>query len=181
MEVIADLNTVEDVAKAYKDNGVSKNRLESLNDKFAQLPKEFTVYGLIFVTLDINGRKIENVPAFAVNGDGSKYVLVGTFKQTYTDKTEPSKITKPNSKYLGKYMFVNNRQVHPIFEGKSEGELIVDVKGKSFYTTEATPFKVFSPKYVDNKPVYGDTPEDAEKLITVKSYPRIIEGKRPVY
>lgn len=188
MEVITNLNSLEDVAKSYKDNGVSASRQKSLKDKFEQVPSKFTVHGLTFVTLNINGKEIKNVPAFAINEDGSKYVLVGTFRQTYTDKTEPTIITK-KTKNENKLMVVNNKNVHEVAQGMSEAELIVYCIGKSFHTeTVDDPFRVYVPEYINNQPVFYDAFTDLAtkeksvdnytktmKRIVPKSYVKIVE------
>lgn len=180
MEPIKNLKSAEDVAQSYKENGVSKSRRDSLNDNFTQLPSEFKVHGLIYVNLVINKRELKNIPAFAIDEEGKKYVLVGTFKQTYTNKKDATEITKEGSDYKGKFLVVNNCKVHKIFEGKSEADLIVDVIGKRFHTAQIDPLPVFVPKYTaDQKPIYGETAQEALDMVTDKSYVKIIEGERP--
>ena len=169
MEVISKLNSSEEVAKAYEDNGVNKNRRDSLNDNYSQLPEKFKVFGLTFVTLNIGEKTLNNVPAFAISEDGRQTVLVGTFKQTYTDKTEAVKIKK-EGKNKGKFMVVNNCKVHPFAINKSEADLVIDAIGKTFTTKPSANFTVFVPTYKDNAPQYAKTAEEALKMVTNKSY-----------
>ena len=169
MEVITLLNSPEDVAKAYEDAGVNQNRQDSLFDNYSQLPEKFKVYGLTFVTLTIGEKVLKNVPAFAISEDGKQTVLVGTFKQTYTDKDEAVKIKK-EGKNKGKWMVVNNKKVHPFAVNKSEADLVVDAKGKTFVTKPSENFKVFVPHYVNNAPQYAKDEAEALKMVTNKSY-----------
>lgn len=169
LEVISNLSSSEDVAKAYEDNGVNKNRRDSLNDNYSQLPAKFKVYGLTFVTLTIGDKVLNNVPAFAISEDGKQSVLVGTFKQTYTDKNEAVKIKK-EGKNNGKFMVVNNCKVHPFAVNKSEADLVVDAIGKTFVTKPSENFTVFVPPYVNNAPQYAETAQEALKMVTNKSY-----------
>lgn len=189
MEVIKTISTIDEVAKSYADNGVSASRQKSLKDKFEQVPSKFTVHGLMFVTLNINGKEIKGVPAFAIDESGDRYVLVGTFRQTYTDKTEPTIITK-KSKNENKLMVVNNKNVHEVAQGMSEAELVVYCIGKSFHTVNVNePYKVYVPEYIDNQPVFYDAFTDLAtkeksvdnysktmKRIVPKSYVKIVEG-----
>ena len=169
MEVISNLNSAEDVAAAYENNGVNKNRRDSLNDNYSQLPAKFKIYGLTFVTLTIGDKVLNNVPAFAISEDGKQTVLVGTLKQTFTDKNEAVKIKK-EGKNKGKFMVVNNCKVHPFAVNKSEADLVVDAIGKTFISKPSQDFKVFVPPYKDNAPQYAKTSEEALKMITTKSY-----------
>ena len=169
MEVITMLNSAEEVAKAYEDNGVNKNRRDSLNDNYSQLPAKFKVYGLTFVTLTIGDKVLNNVPAFAISEDGKQTVLVGTFKQTYTDKNEATQIKKETSN-KGKWMVVNNCKVHPFAVNKSEADLVVDAIGKTFISKPSENFTVFVPPYVKNAPQYAKDAQEALKMITNKSY-----------
>ncbi len=169
MEVITMLKSAEEVAKAYEENGVNKNRRDSLNDNYSQLPEKFKVYGLTFVTLTIGDKVLNNVPAFAISEDGKQTVLVGTFKQTYTDKNEAVKIKK-EGKNKGKFMVVNNCKVHPFAVNKSEADLVVEVIGKTFISKPSVNFTVFVPPYVKNAPQYAETAQEALKMVTNKSY-----------
>ena len=169
MEVITKLNSVEEVVKAYEDNGVNKNRRDSLKDNYSQLPEKFKIYGLTFITLNIGEKTLNNVPAFAISEDGKQTVLVGTFKQTYTDKNEATKIKK-EGKNIGKFMVVNNCKVHQFAVNKSEADLVVDAIGKTFVTKPSENFKVFVPPYVNNAPQYAETAQEALNMVTNKSY-----------
>lgn len=169
MEVITMLNSAEEVAKAYEDNGVNKNRRDSLNDNYSQLPEKFKVYGLTFVTLNIGEKTLNNVPAFAISEDGKQTVLVGTFKQTYTDKNEAVQIKKETAN-KGKWMVVNNCKVHPFAVNKSEADLVVDAIGKTFVTKPSANFAVFVPPYKNNAPQYAETAQEALNMVTNKSY-----------
>ena len=169
MEVITKLNSPEDVAKAYEDAGVNDKRRDALFDNYSQLPEKFKVYGLTFVTLTIGEKVLNNVPAFAISEDGKQTVLVGTFKQTYTDKTEAVKIKK-EGKNKGKWMVVNNKRVHPFAVNKSEADIVVDAKGKTFVTKPSQDFNVFVPPYVNNAPQYASTAGEAMEMVTNKSY-----------
>lgn len=169
MEVITMLNSPEDVAKAYEDAGVNQKRQDSLFDNYSQLPSKFKVFGLTFVTLTIGEKVLKNVPAFAISEDGKQTVLVGTFKQSYTDKTEAVKIKK-EGKNKGKFMVVNNKRVHPFAVNKSEADLVVSAKGKTFITQPSQDFNVFVPTYKDNSPQYAETADEAMGMITNKSY-----------
>lgn len=169
MEVITNLSSAEEVAKAYEDNGVNKNRRDSLNDNYSQLPEKFKVHGLTFVTLTIGEKVLKNVPAFAISEDGKQTVLVGTFKQTYTDKNEATKIKK-EGKNKGDFMVVNNCKVHPFAINKSEADIVTEAIGKTFVTKPSQDFRVFVPPYKDNAPQYAKTAEEALKMVTNKSY-----------
>ena len=174
MEIIK-ITGVEDVEDAYKSNNVNDTRVKGLNDKFQTVPDEFTIYGLCFPTLKIGGEDIPNVPAFAINEDGTKYVPVGTFKQSYTDKNTASEITKEGDN-KGKFLVVNNKRVHPLTEGLSEAEIVAFCQGKTFTARKAKDFQVFQPKYVAKKPIYSDTAEGALAMVKPKSY-RVITVK----
>ena len=175
MEVIA-INKVEDVQALYEKNNVSAPRVNSLNDKFQTVPAEFTIFGLCFPTLKIGGNEIPNVPAFAINEEGTKYVPVGTFKQSYTDKGTASEITKEGSN-KGKFLVVNNKRVHALSDGLSEAELVAFVQGKTFKASKAKEYQVFQPEYgTDRKPIYGSTAKEALDMVKVKSY-RVITEK----
>ena len=163
------LNSAEEVAKAYEDNGVNKNRRDSLNDNYSQLPEKFKIYGLTFVTLNIGEKTLNNVPAFAISEDGKQTVLVGTFKQTYTDKNEATKIKKEGNN-KGKFMVVNNCKVHQFAVNKSEADLVVDAIGKTFVTKPSANFAVFVPPYKNNAPQYAETAQEALNMVTNKSY-----------
>ena len=169
MEVITMLNSVEEVVKAYEDNGVNQNRRDSLKDNYSQLPEKFKIYGLTFVTLNIGEKTLNNVPAFAISEDGKQTVLVGTFKQTYTDKNEATKIKK-DGKNRGKFMVVNNCKVHQFAVNKSEADLVVDAIGKTFVTKPSANFAVFVPPYKNNAPQYAETAQEALNMVTNKSY-----------
>ena len=169
MEVIIELKTAEDVAAAYEENGVNKKRRDALNDNYSQLPSKFKIYGLTFVTLTIGDRVLKSVPAFAISEDGKQTVLVGTFKQTYTDKNEATQIRK-EGKNKGKFMVVNNKKVHDFSINKSEADLVVDAIGKTFVTKPSKDFTVFVPPYVDNAPQYAETAQEALNMVTNKSY-----------
>ena len=177
MEVIK-ISGVEAVEDVYKTNKVGDNRLKGLHDKFQAVPDEFTVFGLCFPTLKIGKKTIPNVPAFAINEDGSKYVPVGTFKQSYTDKATASEITKDGAN-KGKFLVVNNKRVHPLSEGLSEAEIVAYVQGKTFKASKAKEYQVFSPEYseTDSKPIYGATAKEALDMVKVKSY-RVITEKQ---
>ena len=169
MEVITLLKSAEDVAKAYEENGVNKKRRDSLFDNYSQLPEKFKVFGLTFITLNIGERTLNNVPAFAISEDGKQTILVGTFKQTYTDKNEAVQIKK-EGKNKDKFMVVNNCKVHPFAVNKSEADLVVDAIGKTFVTKPSQDFKVFVPPYVNNAPQYAETAQEALNMVTNKSY-----------
>lgn len=174
MEIIK-INDVKDVEAAYKAANVSEPRIKGLNDKFQSIPDEFTVYGLVFPTLKINGEEVPNVPSFAINEEGTKYVPVGTFKQSYTDKTTASQITKAgDNKDL--WLVVNNKRVHPLSEGLSEAEIVAYVQGKTFKASKPKDFMVFQPEYKNRKPIYAGSPEEALKMVKPKSY-RVITEK----
>jgi hypothetical protein len=177
MEKIIQINSVADVEDVYKNAKVSQTRIDGLNDKFQTVPDEFTVYGLVFPTLKIGKQTVPNVPAFAINEDGTKYVPVGTFKQSYTDKTTASQITKEGDN-KDKWLVVNNKRVHALSEGLSEAEIVAYVQGKTFKASKAKEFQVFQPAYGDDrKPIYADTPEEALKMVKPKSF-RIITEKQ---
>lgn len=176
MDAIVKINKVEDVEDAYKAAKVSEPRINSLHDKFQTVPDEFTVYGLVFPTLKIGGKEIPNVPSFAINEEGTKYLPVGTFKQSYTNKTTASQITKEGAN-KDKFLVVNNKRVHLFSEGLSEAELIVFAQGKTFKAAKAKDYQVFQPEYDDNKkPIYADTADGALAMVKPKSY-RIISEK----
>jgi hypothetical protein len=174
MEVIR-INSTKDVEAAYKAANVNETRIKGLNDKFQSIPDEFTVYGLVFPTLKINGEEIPNVPSFAINEDGTKYIPVGTFKQSYTDKTTASQITKAGDN-KDKWLVVNNKRVHALSEGLSEAEIVAYVQGKTFKASKPKDFMVFQPEYKNRKPIYAGTPEEALKMVKPKSY-RVITEK----
>ena len=174
MAEIIELKTVEDVKAAYEKLGVKQTRIDSLNEKFSQLPKEFECMELGTTTLTIGDKTLENVPCFFINKEKTKYVLIGTFKQMYTDKTTASKITK-NTVNNGKFLVVNNKNVHPIAEGLSEAELVLALNGKKFKTAPAKDYPVYQPEYKDEKPIYQDTAELALAKISPKSYQKIVE------
>ena len=175
MEIIK-ITSAADVKTAYEDNNVNHTRVNGLDDKFQSIPDEFTVYGLCFPTLKIGGNEIPNVPSFAINEDGTKYVPVGTFKQSYTDKGTASEITKEGSN-KGKYLVVNNKRVHSLSEGLSEAEIVAFVQGKTFKASKAKEYQVFQPEYgTDRKPIYGSTAKEALDMVKVKSY-RVITEK----
>ena len=168
MEIIK-INSVEDVQTAYAENNVNPLRVQSLNDKFQTIPDEFTVHGLCFPTLKINGEDVPNVPSLSINTDGTKFIPVGTFKQSYTDKTAASQITKEGTN-KGKFLVVNNKRVHSFSEGLSEAELVAFLQGKSFKAAKAKEYPVFQPNYVDRKPVYPNTEEEALAMVKPKSF-----------
>ena len=169
MEIITTLSSPEEVAKAYEANGVNKKRRDSLFDNYSQLPEKFKVFGLTFVTLTIGEKVLENIPAFAISEDGKATVLVGTFKQTYTDKNEAVKIKKETAN-KNKFMVVNNCKVHPFAINKSEADIVAEAIGKTFTTKPSQDFRVFVPPYKDNKPQFADTAGDALAMVTNKSY-----------
>jgi hypothetical protein len=174
MEIIK-INSVKDVEDVYKKAQVSQTRIDGLHNKFQSIPDEFTVYGLVFPTLKINGEEVPNIPAFAINEEGTKYVPVGTFKQSYTDKTTASQITKAgDNKDL--WLVVNNKRVHPLSEGLSEAEIVAYVQGKTFKASKPKDFMVFQPEYKDRKPIYAGTAEEALKMVKPKSF-RVISEK----
>lgn len=177
MEVIK-INDVKDVEDVYTTNKVNDTRVKGLHDKFQAVPDEFTVFGLCFPTLKIGKKTIPNVPAFAINEDGSKYVPVGTFRQSWTDKTTASQITKEGAN-KDKFLVVNNKRVHPLSEGLSEAEIVAYVQGKTFKASKAKEYPVFSPEYgeTDSKPIYAETEKEALEMIKVKSYRVITEKK----
>lgn len=175
MEVIK-VSSAEEVQKLYEDNGVNETRTKGVNDKFVVIPDEFTVYGLTFKTITIAGEENPNVPVLSINEDGSKYITVGTFKQSYTDKDKASKITKETSDQKGHFLVVNNRRVHPFTEGLSEAEIIAFCQGKTFKARKAKDLNVFQPKYVNKKPVYPATEAEALAMIKPKSF-RVIYPK----
>lgn len=172
------VNSAEDVQKLYKDNGVSETRTNAVNDKFVTVPDKFTVYGLDFKDITIEGVVNPNVPVLSISEDGSKYITVGTFKQSHTDKATASKITKAGDNE-GHYLVVNNRRVHTFTEGMSEAEIVAFCQGKTFKSKPSSEdLKVFQPTYVNRKPVYPGTAEEALKLVKPKSF-RVISVKEP--
>ena len=177
MDTIVKITDVKAVEDAYKTAKVSQPRIDGLNEKFQTVPDEFTVYGLVFPTLKIGEKEIPNVPAFAINEEGTKYLPVGTFKQSYTDKDSASKITKEGDN-KNKYLVVNNKKVHKFTEGLSEAEIIVFAQGKTFKAAKAKDYQVFQPKYDDNtkKPIYAGTADEAMAMVKPKSY-RVITVK----
>ena len=175
MDTIVKISKAEDVETAYKNNNVNDTRVKGLHDKFQTVPDEFTVYGLCFPTLRIGGEDIPNVPAFAINEEGTKYLPVGTFKQAYTDKNSASQITKEGDN-KGKFLVVNNKRVHSFSEGLSEAEIIVFAQGKTFKAAKAKDFQVYQPDYVNKKPIYSDTEAVALAMVKPKSF-RVISEK----
>lgn len=169
MEKINKVASAEDVQKLYEDNGVNETRTKTVNDKFVTVPDEFTVYGLSFKTITIAGEENPNVPVLSISEDGSKYITVGTFKQSYTDKTTASVISKEGDN-KGKYLVVNNRRVHEFTEGLSEAEIIAFCQDKTFKSRKAKDFPVFQPTYVNKKPNYPLTEKDALDMVKPKSY-----------
>lgn len=174
MEIIK-INSTEDVQAAYTTANVNPTRVNSLNDKFQAVPDEFTIFGLCFPTLKIGSEEIPNVPSFAINADGTKYIPVGTFKQSYTDKNTASQITKEGNN-KGKYLVVNNKRVHTFTDGLSEAEIVSFAQGKTFKASKTRDFQVFQPKYVAKNPIYADTAEGALQMVKPKSY-RVITEK----
>lgn len=175
MEKIIKVSSAEDVQKLYEDNGVNDNRTKTVNDKFVTVPDEFTVYGLGFKDITIAGEVNPNVPVLIISEDGEKYITVGTFKQSYTDKDKASKITKEDSPHKGDFLVVNNKRVHQFTEGLSEAEIIAFCQDKTFKSRKAKDFPVFQPKYVNKKPVYAPTEAEAIEMIKPKSYRVIFE------
>lgn len=173
MEAII-ISSTADVKAAYEKLGVKESRVNQLDNKIASLPAEFTCRGLIAVDLKIGDRTMQNIPAFSISDDNSKYVLVGTLMQAYTDKTTASVINKEGAN-KGKYMVVNNKRVHEFAEGLSEAEVVAFCAGKTFKTAKAKDYSVFQPEYVDNNPVFADTADNALKLVKPKSYQKISE------
>lgn len=168
MEVIK-IKSAEDVQALYKQNEVSEPRTNSVNDKFVVVPDEFTVYGLGFKDITIGGEISPNVPVLSISEDGSKYITVGTLKQSYTDKTVASKITKKGDN-KDKYLVVNNRRVHEFTEGLSEAEIIAFCQDKTFKARKAKDYPVFQPEYKNKKPVYAGTEDEALKMVKPKSF-----------
>lgn len=173
MEVIK-VTSAEDVQQLYKDNKVNENRMKAVNDKFVTVPDEFTVYGLTFKTITIAGEENPNVPVLSISEDGSKYITVGTFKQSYTDKSNASQITKAGDN-KDKYLVVNNKRVHEFTEGLSEAEIIAYCQDKTFKAKKAKDFPVFQPKYVNKKPIYPLTEKEALEMVKPKSFRAIYE------
>lgn len=174
MEIIK-INSAEEVQALYQKHGVNENRTKTVNDKFVTVPDEFTVYGLSFKTINIAGEENPNVPVLSISEDGSKYITVGTLKQAYTDKDKASKITKEGDN-KGHFLVVNNKRVHPFTEGLSEAEIIAFCQGKSFRSKKAKDFPVFQPNYVNKKPVYPATEQEALEMVKPKSF-RVIYPK----
>ena len=169
-EIISDLSTPEEVKAAYEKMGVKTARISGLNDKFMTVPEKFEVFGLIPKDVTINGRTMQNIPAFSIDKEGDQFVLVGSFLSQYSDRTTASKITREGANY-GKFLIANNRRVHPFTEGLSEAELVIKVlKIKHFISNPAQDFDVFQPEYVDNKPQFPDTEAEAFKRVITKSY-----------
>lgn len=169
-EIISILSTPEDVKAAYEKMGVKTALISGLNDKFMTVPESFEVFGLIPKDVTINGRTMQNIPAFAIDKDGDQFVLVGSFLSQYTDRTTASKITREGVNN-GKFMVANNKRVHPFTEGLSEAELVVKVlKMKRFISNPAEDFDVFQPEYIDGKPQFPDTEIEALKRVITKSY-----------
>lgn len=158
----------ENIAELYKNNGVSSNRADSVNQKFQTMPDKFEVFGLCFPEIVING-ETRVTPAFAINESGTNYIPVGQLFANYTDKTEASKINKEGDN-KGKFLVVNNKKVNKLADGLSEAEFIELVVGKKFKSAQPKDFAVFQPLYKDGKPVYGETSEQALEMIKPKSY-----------
>ncbi len=161
--------TPEAVKEAYATLGVKQTRIDSVLDKFATIPDRFTCLGLIVVDVKVGSNINRNIPALAISEDGTKYVLVGQLISQFTDKTTASVITKEGDNN-GKFLVVNNKRVHSIFEGMSEAEVVAFCIGKTFVSKPAKDFKCYQPKYVDNKPVFADTAEQALADVKPKSY-----------
>ena len=173
MEIIK-VSSAEDVQALYEQNHVNGNRTNTVNDKFVTIPDEFTVYGLTFKTITIGGEENPNVPVLAINEDGSKYITVGTFKQSFTDKSNASQITKDGDN-KGKFLVVNNKRVHEFTEGLSEAEIIAFCQNKTFKAKKAKDYPVFQPDYVSRKPVYPVTEKDALDMVKPKSFRAIYQ------
>jgi len=174
MEIIK-IKTAEEVKAAYEKMGVKESRIEGLNDKFQTIPENFKPIGLIAVDVKVGKNLNKNIPAFAIDAKGTKYILVGQFLSQYTDKTTASKITKEGAN-KDKYLVVNNKRVHPCTEGMSEAEVVAFAIGKEFVSAPAKDFLCYQPKYVDNKPIFAETEEEALKDVHPKSY-RVISVK----
>lgn len=169
-EIISNLSTPEEVKAAYEKMGVKMARISGLNDKFMTVPESFEVFGLVPKDVTINGRIMQNIPAFSIDEEGDQFVLVGSFLSRYTDRATASKITKEGAN-KGKFMVTNNKRVHPFTEGLSEAELVVKVLNiKKFKSNPAQDFDVFQPEYIDGKPQFPDTETEAFKCVIAKSY-----------
>lgn len=172
MKKVVKVTSIESVKEIYVQNGVNETRIKGLSDKFQTVPDKFKVHGIQFEDLKVGEEIVKNVPCFSIDNKGEKYIPVGTFKQAYTDKTTASEIKKEGDN-KGKYLVVNNKRVHTFTEGLSEEELVVFCQGKSFKTLPARDYNVYSPEYVDRKPVYQESPEDALLKIAPKSFRQI--------
>ena len=173
MKKVVKVTSIESVKEIYVQNGVSQTRINGLSDKFQTIPDKFKVYGIQFEDLKISENNIvKNVPCFSIDAKGEKYIPVGTFKQAYTDKTTASEIKKEGDN-KGKYLVVNNKRVHTFTEGLSEEEIVAFCQGKSFKALPARDYDVYSPEYVNGKPVYQLTADDALESIAKKSYRQI--------
>lgn len=174
-----DLIKISDAAQvkaAYQALGVNSKRVDTVEQKFSRIPTEFKAHGLIVVDLDINGKVIKNVPAIAINDDGSKYVLVGSFMAGYTANKKPVQIKKPGDNY-GKWLVVNSAKVNAFAEGLSEAEVVAYVMGKEFKASNGKDFAVFQPEY-DQKtsaPKFPQSEAEALARILPKSYQVISE------
>ena len=174
-----DLIKITDAAQvkaAYTKLGVNEKRIESVDQKFARIPKDFKALGLIAVDLDINGKILKNVPAIAINNDGSKYVLVGSFMAAYTATKKPVQIKKAGSNH-GKWMVVNSAKVNAFAEGLSEAEVVAYVIGKEFVASNGKDFPVFQPMYnaATSAPEFPQSEAEALARILPKSYQVISE------
>ena len=174
-----DLIKISDAAQvkaAYEQLGVNSKRVDSVDQKFSRIPREFKAHGLIAVDLDINGKILKNVPAIAINNDGSKYVLVGSFMAAYTATKKPVQIKKAGSNH-GKWMVVNSSKVNAFAEGLSEAEVVAYVMGKEFVASNGKDFPVFQPTYnaETSAPEFPESEAQALARILPKSYQVISE------
>ena len=173
MKKVVKITSVESVKEIYEQNNVNPTRIKGLSDKFQTVPDKFKVYGLQFEDLKISENNIiKNVPCFSIEPKGEKYIPVGTFKQAYTDKKTASEIKKDGDN-KGNFLVVNNKRVHTFTEGLSEEEIVAFCQGKSFRALPARDYNVYSPEYVNGKPVYQQSPDEALQLIAPKSYRQI--------
>ena len=175
MEIIK-ISDAAQVKAAYEALGVNQKRVEAVDQKFSRIPKEFKAHGLIAVDLDINGKILKNVPAIAINEDGSKYVLVGSFMAAYTATKKAVQIKKKGANQ-GNWMVVNSAKVNAFAEGLSEAEVVAYVIGKEFTASNGKDFSVFQPEYDEatSAPKFPESETGAIARIFPKSYQVISE------
>jgi len=171
--------TLEAVKLAYEGFGVSKTRIDGLEQKFVTVPDEFKITGLTARKVTI--AKVERVvPEFEVTvGTGAKAIKqtipVGQlFAQYAGDTTKASQITKKGSEYIDRFLVSNNKRVNSFCEGMSEAEFIVYMMDKKVKAEPAKNFPVYS-GFVTNadgtsKLTFHASEAEAIAAIVPKSY-----------